>query len=228
MKIEAGGLCARRVPLAEAQPALELRGRVFRGGACDRDQFDARVSHLIVERAGDVLGAARLAVQKPADVLSGYTAAFYGLERFARAFPGALEVGRICLAPGCTDPDVPRLLLGALAQVVERERIAILYGCTSFPIDAAPLSRLAGREAPADWAPVRRAAETRALTGTLGTMPPLMRAYLGMGAMVSDHAVVDRDLGTVHVFTALPIAAIPPARARLLTGMSNGLLTGAD
>ncbi|TFL19661.1 GNAT family N-acetyltransferase [Jannaschia formosa] len=228
MRIEAGTLRVRRVPLAEAGPALELRARVFRGGACDRDGFDARASHLIVERAGTALGAARLSVQGPGEVLRGYTAGFYGLEAFARAFPRALEVGRVCLAPGCADPDVPRLLLGAMAQVVERERVGVLHGCTSFPIDAAPLSRLAGREAPAAWAPVRRAAETRPLTGTAGTMPPLMRAWLGMGAVVSDHAVVDRDLGTVHVFTALPIAAIPPARARLLTGMLSGMLTGAD
>jgi L-ornithine Nalpha-acyltransferase len=48
------------------------------------------------------------------------------------------------------------------------------------------------------------------------TMPPLLRTYLAMGGWVSDHAVVDRDLNTLHVFTGLEIRAIPPARARLL------------
>ena len=33
---------------------------------------------------------------------------------------------------------------------------------------------------------------------------------------VSDHAVVDRDLGTLHVFTGLEVRAVPHARARLL------------
>ncbi|MBA4351813.1 MAG: ornithine-acyl-ACP acyltransferase, partial [Rhodobacter sp.] len=33
---------------------------------------------------------------------------------------------------------------------------------------------------------------------------------------VSDHAVLDPDLDTLHVFTAVEIAAIPPVRARLL------------
>ena len=47
-------------------------------------------------------------------------------------------------------------------------------------------------------------------------MPPLLRTYLLMGGWVSDHAVVDRDLNTLHVFTGLEIRAIPPARARLL------------
>ncbi|MFZ8959943.1 MAG: ornithine-acyl-ACP acyltransferase, partial [Paracoccaceae bacterium] len=48
------------------------------------------------------------------------------------------------------------------------------------------------------------------------TLPPLLRSYLMLGGWVSDHAVIDRDLNTIHVFTGLEIAAVPPARARLL------------
>ena len=55
------------------------------------------------------------------------------------------------------------------------------------------------------------------------TMPPLLRSYLAMGGWVSDHAVVDRDLDTLHVFTGLEIGAIPPARARAAAG--RGRLT---
>ena len=47
-------------------------------------------------------------------------------------------------------------------------------------------------------------------------MPPLLRTYLLMGGWVSDHAVVDRAMNTLHVFTGLEIAAIPEARKRLL------------
>ena len=47
-------------------------------------------------------------------------------------------------------------------------------------------------------------------------MPPLLRSYLAMGGWVSDHAVIDRDLGTLHVFTGLEISAVPAARARFL------------
>ena len=53
------------------------------------------------------------------------------------------------------------------------------------------------------------------------TMPPLLRSYLAMGAWVSDHAVIDRDLNTLHVFTGVEIAAIPPARARLLRALAH-------
>ena len=52
-------------------------------------------------------------------------------------------------------------------------------------------------------------------------LPPLLRTYLLMGGWVSDHAVVDDQLGTLHVFTGLEIAAIPPARQRLLRGVAG-------
>ena len=48
----------------------------------------------------------------------------------------------------------------------------------------------------------------------LKAMPPLLRSYLTMGGWVSDHAVVDRELDTLNVFTGLEIATIPEARAR--------------
>ena len=59
----------------------------------------------------------------------------------------------------------------------------------------------------------RRRADPRA---GFAAMPPLLRSYLVMGGWVSDHAVVDRQLDTLHVFTGLEIGAIPAARQRLL------------
>ena len=50
----------------------------------------------------------------------------------------------------------------------------------------------------------------------MAEMPPLLRSYLAMGGWVSDHAVVDSQMDTLHVFTGLEISAIPPGRARLL------------
>ena len=52
-------------------------------------------------------------------------------------------------------------------------------------------------------------------------MPPLLRTYLMMGGWVSDHAVVDRQMNTLHVFTGLEIGAIPPARKRLLRSVAG-------
>ena len=53
-------------------------------------------------------------------------------------------------------------------------------------------------------------------------IPPLLRTYLAMGGWVSDHAVVDRAMNTLHVFTGLEIAAIPEARKKLLRAIVQG------
>jgi putative hemolysin len=65
-----------------------------------------------------------------------------------------------------------------------------------------------------------RAAISDRKTALLG-VPPLLRTYLGMGGWVSDHAVIDRALDTLHVFTGVEIARIPPARARALRAIAN-------
>jgi len=51
-------------------------------------------------------------------------------------------------------------------------------------------------------------------------MPPLLRTYLLMGGWVSDHAVVDRQMNTLHVFTGVEIGLIPPERKKLLRALS--------
>jgi putative hemolysin len=47
-------------------------------------------------------------------------------------------------------------------------------------------------------------------------MPPLLKTYLSMGGWVSNHAVVDYEMNTMHVFTGLEVKNIPAARKRLL------------
>ena len=64
-----------------------------------------------------------------------------------------------------------------------------------------------------------RHADTRA---AMRGLPPLLRSYLALGAWVSDHAVIDRDLNTLHVLVALDVARIPAARARSLHALAAG------
>ena len=72
-----------------------------------------------------------------------------------------------------------------------------------------------GRKAPEICPLQRNATQIVDLRLALSQMPTLLRSYLSMRGWVSDHAVVDRDLNTLHVFTGVEVAAIPPARKRL-------------
>ena len=52
-------------------------------------------------------------------------------------------------------------------------------------------------------------------------MPALLRSYLAMGGWVGDCLVIDRSLDRMHVFTCLPVAAVPVARARALQALAQ-------
>ncbi len=226
-----------------------LRYRCFRAragavlpGGLDLDRFDRTSLQIVVEDrvSGGIAGCFRLAIHRPGGaVRRGYSGQFYDLGGLAR-YPGAIgEVGRFCTAPGRYDPDIWRLALAGLGRLVEGHGIGLLMGCTSFHgADGEGLDRRFARlmrdhGAPEPWRPrigapeILRfaaggdaAAAPRAKTPPVA-LPPLLRFYLGLGGWVSDHAVIDRDLDTLHVFTGVEIARIPAAWRRFLTGTPN-------
>lgn len=223
---------------ADLAVAKALRARAFRGaqGGADGDAFDALASHVLVEEtaSGRVVCCYRLIeFASGARIGGSYSAQFYDLSRLA-GFPGPmLELGRFCTAGGQTDADVLRAAWGALAAYVDAHRIEMIFGCASFRgtqteryADAFALLR-ARHLAPKRWLPrvkapqVFRFARTRHLRtpdlkAATRAMPPLLRSYLAMGGWVSDHAVIDADLDTLHVFTGLEIRRVPAGRARAL------------
>lgn len=207
-----------------ADAAHRLRAAAFAVegdvGSRDVDAHDRHSWHLVVEARGDdePLACLRLRVHpERAGPMPGYVAAFYDLTRFA-ALPGRkLELGRICTRPGCCDGDAMRALWVSLGAVLAGQDADWLFGCVSFPgTDPAPFRPAfellaAAHLAPAEWRPAALSAEGVPLVAPqpcdrqagLRAMPPLLRSYLDRGARVSDHAAVDRDLGTIHVFAAL-------------------------
>ncbi|MEO8532004.1 MAG: ornithine-acyl-ACP acyltransferase, partial [Deltaproteobacteria bacterium] len=127
------------------------------------------------------------------------------------------------------DPAILRVAWTALASHVLSNHVKMFIGCSSFR-GADPtlhLPALAALRAkylfPNDLQPGHKAPEVFDFASIPlpqpdpRGIPALLRSYLAIGGQVSSHAVIDRQLDTLHVFTALNIAAIPPERARLLT-----------
>ncbi len=204
----------------------------------DTDPFDASCQHLLVHRSGaDTPCAAMRFWQHPTgrDLQSGYSGQFYGLSSLDQITAPVIELGRLCVAPNAQDPGILRAILAWLAGMVQDCGAALLCGCASFKgTDPAPfqdsLAYLAQHHlAPAALSPAAIAPHILSLPDTpfdprraMAQMPPLLRAYLGLGGWVSDHAVIDHDLNTMHVFTGVEIARIPPARKRsLLAGRAQ-------
>ena len=219
--------------------AQALRHLAFHGtDGLDQDAFDLRCQHLLVENDQDQLVACcRLQVFGTQDDLqASYSAQSYDLTHLARFAGPKLELGRFCLKPGIKDPNILRLIWGALTVILDGHGVTLLFGCTSFAgadpaLHTAALATLPNHKAPAEYAPAPRALERVPLPTGQGDplgLPPLLRSYLAMGAWVSDHAVVDRAMNTLHVLTALPVAQVPQARARALRAIGAGNSTAGD
>ena len=231
-------LATTAADVARAQSLRQLTFRTRRGreGTPEADGFDDGCQHMLIEdqATGDLLCCFRLTLMPATDVIRSYASQFYDLHRLQN-FPGLLlELGRFCLHPDHPDPDILRLAWAALTRIVDASEVGLLFGCSSF--DGADPARHAqalallaqAHLAPAQWQPGVKAACTHALVAhphdakaALLEMPPLLRTYLMMGGWVSDHAVPDHDLDTLHVFTGVQIAAIPPARARALRAIAG-------
>lgn len=232
---------------ADLAAAQRLRHAAFiagsaappRPGGREADPHDALCRHVLIEprQGGAPVACFRLlTLSGGGEIGRSYSARFYGLAGLERFAAPMLELGRFCIRPGLRDADVLRLAWAALALLADRAGAGLLFGCSSFPgadpaRHAEALALLGQRHlAPARWRPGVKAARTVALAGLAGPadprralagLPPLLRSYLGMGGWVSDHAVPDPDLDTLHVFTGLEIAAIPAARARALRALAG-------
>lgn len=215
-------------------------GAAARADGRDADEFDAICRHVLVEdvKTGELVCCFRLLpLRDGRQIGMSYSAQYYELSALAEFRGPMVEMGRFCIRPGYRNPDILRVAWGAMTRFVDEEGVEMLFGCSSFHgtdaqdyLDA--FAMLKERHlAPKRWLPAAKAPDVFRFARRLRrkpdarramlTMPPLLRTYLVMGGWVSDHAVVDRDLNTLHVFTGLEIRAIPPARARLLRGVAG-------
>lgn len=227
---------------SDLRAAQLLRAQAFRPGGSDRldrDAFDKICVHFLVRetRTDQIVCCFRiLPLCGGSEISRSYSAQFYELKAL-EAFPGKMvEIGRFCVRPGWYDPDVLRLAWGALTSYVDDNDIELLFGCSSFAgietddyLDAFAILR-DRHLAPSRWLPRIKAPDVIRFAASLrhrpdarkamSIMPPLLRMYLLMGGWVSDHAVVDHEMNTLHVFTGLEVGAIPPARKKWLRAVA--------
>ena len=224
----------------DLQAALALRTLAFQTDTLDRDAFDEHCAHVVIEdtRTAMIVCCFRmLMIDGGSDLHRSYSAQFYDLDGL-RDFPGRMvELGRFCVNPEAYDPDILRIAWGAMTGFVDANKVEMLFGCSSFAgtetaqyLDAFAMLK-ARHLAPKRWLPRVKAPDVFRFAARLRRkpdakkamlrMPPLLKTYLMMGGWVSDHAVVDRQMNTLHVFTGVEIGAIPAARKRLLRAVAG-------
>ncbi len=221
--------------------AQGLRTLAFATNRADSDPYDDLCDHILIEdmRAGGRLVCCfrMLTMQDGSEIANSYSAQFYELSALENFGGRLVEIGRFCVHPNWTDPDILRVAWGAMTAFVDQNDVQMLFGCSSFAgtetdeyLDA--FAMLKHRHlAPKRWLPRVKAPDVFRFAARLRRrpdvkkamlrMPPLLRTYLMMGGWVSDHAVVDRHMNTLHVFTGLEIGAIPATRKRLLRAVAG-------
>ena len=194
-------------------------------GRLDVDRFDAHCAHLLVREGADgrVVACARLLSGADAMGAGG----FYSQQEFdltrALMLPGRLlEVGRTCVAKDRRDGATLSALWTGLAREAVARGADHLIGCASVPFDPetealGPLrAALRGHWAPESARvfprrPVPRDPEGAARDAAL---PPLLAAYLRLGAKIGGEPSWDPEFGVADFFVIVSVERLAARYAR--------------
>ena len=194
----------------------------------DVDPFDAHAEHLIVidharstSSRPHVVGCYRMLRESVARRIGGfYTSAEYDLSGVTDRRGEILELGRSCVAREYRSGLVMQLLWKGIAELSEQFGSGLMLGCASLPgtdvaAVAAQIRYLHERHlAPIGLRPCalahrRIAHEPFGIDGysperAFRSLPPLLKAYLRVGAMIGEGGVLDEQFNTIDVCIVLP------------------------
>lgn len=200
----------------------------------DADRYDAVCDHLLVYDTAltgpefkQIVGTYRL-MRKEHAVHSGgfYSASEFEIDKLIARKPelNFLELGRSCVMPEYRSKRTVELLWQGAWAYCRRHSIDVMFGCASFS-GSIPAAHAVGlsflhhhSRADTEW-DVRALPEHHVAMDmmpleaintkvALFSMPPLIKGYLRLGAMIGDGAVVDEAFGTTDVFIILPVSKI--------------------
>lgn len=202
----------------------------------DADAYDGLCDHLLVidetlaeeghAPADCVVGTYRLLRECVARHAQGfYSEAEFDLAPLRRATSHGgewLELGRSCVLPAYRTSATISLLWRGIADYINAHRIGLMFGCASFAgtdpdAHAAALSYLHHHHrAPSGQRPKvrvgvsmeRLAPDAYDPRQALFELPPLVKAYMRVGALFGDGAFIDHAFNTVDVFVILPVERI--------------------
>lgn len=205
----------------------------------DVDAYDRIADHLIVldhdrgsPAAPFVAGCYRLLRRGVADRHGGlYTANEFDLSVFERRSDEVMELGRSCVHADYRNGHVMQLLWGGIADYIFDHGVGIMLGCASLPgRDPERLApalaylhkyylappELRPRANASRYVPLARGAvDPQVVRSGKAMLPPLLKAYLRMGGLIGDGAVVDEQFNTTDVCLVLPTERVNHRYLRL-------------
>lgn len=192
----------------------------------DKDDYDSYADHLIaIDNSNGrekIIGTYRLLQRENAEKCGGfYTSNEFNIDALLRTDASLLELGRSCVMPEYRTRPVLQLLWQGIADYMTDNSIDILFGCaslhgTDIKNISRPLSYLHHYHlSPEDLRP--RAVKGRYINMNIvpkedldvrrdfAGLPPLIKGYLRVGAMIGDGAVIDDQFNTTDVCIIMPL-----------------------
>jgi putative hemolysin len=200
----------------------------------DIDSYDAICDHLLVldhsiegDTEDQIVGTYRLLRQEVAMAHGGfYSASEFETDALIARHPDKqfMELGRSCVLPAYRTKRIVELLWQGNWAYALKHGMGAMFGCASFPgtrpeEHALALSFLYHNvRAQGEWSAEALPSLARTMDlmpveainarKALMALPPLIKGYLRLGAMVGSSAVVDHAFNTTDVLIVLPIASI--------------------
>ncbi len=193
----------------------------------DDDPLDDFCHHLLVKTAdGAVVGYTRLLTADNAVKAGGfYSAQEFDMHQLLAQSAHFVEIGRTCIHRDYRHGTTIATLWSAVAQFANQQAADYLIGCASIPLSAGlgPVHALCAQLTARYLAPPEQQAPPRvplppppsvASEVIPAPVPPLLKAYLRLGAKIGGDPCLDEDFHVADVLIILATAHIDARYAR--------------
>ncbi len=225
--------CRYRVQLArtldDVRRSQRLRHQVFvqEMGAqaqvdehgCEYDRYDAFCQHLLVidQHNDHLVASTRILTRARAQAAGGfYSANEFDLAMLSRLHGEVIEIGRTCVHPDHRNGSTIGVLWQGLANFMEQHQISHLFGSASIPMQDGGqaahsiMQELRGSFMSSDElrvTPKRPLPELNdtANVGKKTRMPPLLKAYMRLGAQICGEPCWDPEFACADIFILLDV-----------------------
>jgi putative hemolysin len=192
----------------------------------DMDDYDPHCAHIGVRdlNSGRLVATTRLLDHQAAKTLgSFYSEEEFSLHGLAHLQGPILEIGRTCVDPAYRNGGTIAVLWGELAEVLNAGSYRYLMGCASIPMQdggvqaQAIMQRLRERylcQQHLRAEPKHPLPTLEVSSNVIAEMPPLLKAYMRLGAKICGEPCWDQDFQVADVFILLKRDELCPRYAR--------------
>ncbi len=190
----------------------------------DSDHYDPHCRHLMVLDGERIVGYTRLLPGAVAKKIGGfYSAHEFDIDGLVKEPHRFLEIGRTCVHPDYRNGATIAVLWSKLAEFLVESGFDYLIGCASVPLgdggsslnSVMPMLRknhLADKRFRV--APKVPYLTTHANGSERPKMPPLLKAYMRMGAQICGEPCWDQDFNCADLFIFLDVALVADRYAK--------------